>query len=454
MALKILIVALGLTLSTYLFKKAAGTLSIRKLNLISYTFYLFILQTYIGTSLVFLGDREHYTINYILNNNTIPRTFFYVLLTAMLFPLIIVMLYKIFKIDMDDIYNNYLSDKTRTDNEQIVFYIVLGISSISIILMIMLFAKIGYVPLLKMVFAEPGFNFKTARINISNVTIIHQYVKNILVLSLIPVFSYISFVYAYTTKKLRWILLFITLLICSVFTKTYNFAKTPVIFYLFTFVIIYIMLNNGIKRKYLYIIIGFLGGLILVFYKVMGYVLEFSIHTGPISRVIFTQAGTLMYHFDFFPGHFPFLMGRSLASTILKVIGSNLTPLRSAKLIMAFYGSRSVYEGTAGVMNSLFIGEAYANFGTIGVILSIIYVAVLFGVIYYLFTKKFRKTALNVALFGILTSELASITQGGFFDFVYNANILVIILLFIFISYSSKWISLYLEKRKVTEVKK
>jgi len=37
MILKILLVAFGLTLSTYLFKKAAGTLSIRKLN----TFYAY-----------------------------------------------------------------------------------------------------------------------------------------------------------------------------------------------------------------------------------------------------------------------------------------------------------------------------------------------------------------------------------------------------------------------------
>jgi len=98
---------------------------------------------------------------------------------------------------------------------------------------------------------------------------------------------------------------------------------------------------------------------------------------------------------------------------------------------MAFYGSRSVYEGTAGVMNALFIGEAYANFGAIGLLLSIVYISLLFGMIYYLFTKKFRKTALNVALFGILTSELASITQGGFFDFIYSANIIIIVLLFI-----------------------
>lgn len=438
MILNILMVALGLTLSTYLFSKAAGTLSVRKLNLISYTYYLFVLQTYIGTSLVFLGDRGHYTLKYILSEASITKTFYYVLIMAILFPLVIILVYKILKVDMNRIYDTYLSRPTDVENERAVFYIVFVIAGICVILMMLLFIKIGYIPLLKIFFADANFNYKTERIKVAEITIINQYVKNILVLSLIPVCSYISFVYAYSTKKLRWIGLFLVLFICSIFTKTYNFAKTPVIFYIFTFVILHIILNNGIKRRYFYSIIVGLAVIVFLLYKVMGFALEFSIYTGPIGRVLFTQAGTLIYHFDFFPQSFPFLQGRSFANTILKVIGSNMTSVRSAKIIMSFYGSRSVYDGIAGVMNALFIGEAYANFGAIGVIASIIYLALLFGLILWLFTSKFKKTALNVAFLGILTSELANTTQGGFFDFLYNANMIVIVIMFIFIIYGSK----------------
>ena len=59
---------------------------------------------------------------------------------------------------------------------------------------------------------------------------------------------------------------------------------------------------------------------------------------------------------------FGFLGGRSFTPTILRLIGMNSSDyLRSAKLTMAFYGSEKVYDGSAGVMNALFAGEAYAN---------------------------------------------------------------------------------------------
>ena len=64
MMIKETVVVAGLILSLILFKKAAGTLNIGKINLISYTMYLFLLQTYIGASLVYLGDHKHYTMKY------------------------------------------------------------------------------------------------------------------------------------------------------------------------------------------------------------------------------------------------------------------------------------------------------------------------------------------------------------------------------------------------------
>ncbi len=455
MILKILIVALGLTLSTYLFKKAAGTLSITKLNIISYTFYLFILQTYIGASLVFLGDKKHYTINYLINEETIPFTFLFVLLTSILLPLMIIITHKVLKTDIKEVYNNYLEKNVTIENEKIIFYIVVSIASLCILMMVLLFFKIGYVPLLKLIHAEAGFNFKTERIIISKTVIINEYIKNILILSFIPVLSYIAFAYAFITKKTRWRAIFIALFISSIFVKTYDFSKAPIVFYLFVFVIIYIFMNNGIKRIYMYAMtIGF-AGIIALMYILTGGGVSLDIHNGPISRVIFTQVGTLMYHLDLFPDSVPFLMGRSMSSTITKLMGLNLVHLRSSKIVMAFYGSQHVYEGIAGVMNAFFIGEAYANFGVIGIILSIVYVGILFGLVYYVFAKKIKKSILNVVLFAILTQNLAYSTQGGFFDFIYNSNLILIILLFIFIQYLSKFIYNYTVKKKnnIKEIK-
>ena len=86
---------------------------------------------------------------------------------------------------------------------------------------------------------------------------------------------------------------------------------------------------------------------------------------------------------------------------------------------MDFYGAEKVYDGTGGVMNALFIGEAYANFGYLGMVLSIVYMGVLIGLLFWVFTKL-EKTPYNVAICAMLTGKLALATQGGFTDFIYN----------------------------------
>ena len=52
LALKICIAVVGFALSLFLFRKAASTIDIGKINVISYIMYLFLAQTMIGASLV------------------------------------------------------------------------------------------------------------------------------------------------------------------------------------------------------------------------------------------------------------------------------------------------------------------------------------------------------------------------------------------------------------------
>ena len=106
--LRVAVVLIGLVLSLPLFRKAAGTLHIGKINLISYTMYLFLLQTYVGASLVYLGDRNHYTMNYIMNDSSFDTMFYAVLLTAIVFPLSICALYAGMNVNIRVRYQEYL----------------------------------------------------------------------------------------------------------------------------------------------------------------------------------------------------------------------------------------------------------------------------------------------------------------------------------------------------------
>ena len=132
---------------------------------------------------------------------------------------------------------------------------------------------------------------------------------------------------------------------------------------------------------------------------------------------------------------FGFLGGRSFTPTILRLIGMNSSDyLRSAKLTMAFYGSEKVYDGSAGVMNALFAGEAYANWGYKGVIFAVIWVALILSLV-VLLIMKLKKTPSTLALGAVLTIKLGTALEGGFCDFVYSFDLILTVLFLLAIYY-------------------
>ena len=101
---------------------------------------------------------------------------------------------------------------------------------------------------------------------------------------------------------------------------------------------------------------------------------------------------------------------------------------------MEFFGSEAVYSGTAGVMSTFFLGESYANFGIPGIVFSIIWVALVIAAVFAFFLK-FRKTPVTIAIFAYFSIYIPLTTQGGFFDFVYNANWIFIVLIMVFLEF-------------------
>ncbi len=236
------------------------------------------------------------------------------------------------------------------------------------------------------------------------------------------------------------------LFIASIFLKTYNYAKTPVVFYIFVFILINIVIEGSIPIRKLLTVLVLCVFIILLMYIKIGYDFNkgLDIYNGPIGRTIFTQVGTLFLHVDLFPYYIPYLGGRSFSPTILKLFLGGVSQFRSGRVVMNFYSPEKVVGGTAGVMNSLFIGEAYANFGTIGVLSSVLYIGVLLSIILIIFVK-IKKTPINIVIYVTITSILASASQGGFIDFVYNFNIIFITVTLILISLFAK----YMDKIKV-----
>ena len=113
---------------------------------------------------------------------------------------------------------------------------------------------------------------------------------------------------------------------------------------------------------------------------------------------------------------------------------------------MGFYGSRSVYDGIAGVMNTNFVGEAYANFGWAGILFSIVWVGLFISLLFYMIIK-IKKTPATIAFLAVITKTIGAMSQGGFFDFIYSFSVIVTIIGFLIIIYFSNIVGLFRGKK-------
>lgn len=434
----VLIAAIVIYCSYKMFKNTTGTLSLGKINIISFVYYLCLLQCLCGAILVSLEYDEHYMLDkLIFPAESIKSTVFAVYFMMLALPFFIYVIFKIFRFDAQREYSGFLNGKIEEKSNNIVFICIAIIVAIQVIALIVLLYKIGYIPIIKMFFHDSNFDLSVERqINDQIQVLGVSYIKNIVILFGIPIISYITAAYALANRELKWTILAIICFGMALITKTYDFSKSPVVFHLFVYLLIFIYYKGGIKNKIVLLFGGAMLGILLVFYKIFGYAGSFfDIYNGILGRTLFTQFGTLCCHFDMFPDIFGYLEGKSLYPTVLKLIGQDPeSHIRSAQLVMDFYGSDRVYEGTAGVMNAAFVGEAYANWGWIGVFGSIVWVGVIVALL-FIIIMKIKKTPATLAFLAVMTQTIGSMTQGGFVEFIYSSSILLTVIGFIIIIY-------------------
>ena len=426
--MKICIVIIGLVIFTALFRSAAGTLSLKKINIISFSYYSILGYSFIGASLVFLGFREHYLIQKVTSEAVINKTYAILMYTIICLPIWIIVFNKIFKQrSIQKRYEEYVKKKVECirDNRNtfviMVFLTFLGIAATAYV-----FKCIGYIPLLKMF--ETGFDSATARIEIGRNFEGNSYIKNLVVSLLTPLLSYISYIYFRSTKKAKWFVLFSIQAILCVFIKTYDFSKSPILYYLIGFYLIETALGTVKSLKPIVFLGILVGGIIFVQYGGINGVSNYlTIYSGPIGRILMTQIATLFLHVQAFPGQVDFLDGASLPTILARVIGSPSSWERSGRVVMELYNPAGVKAGTAGVMNTIFVGEAYANWGYVGVLIAPIIVAFVLSAVFN-YAVSAPKNPFNLTLYLALFQTLTSSLQGGFVDFLYSSSVIVMII--------------------------
>ena len=102
MVAKIIVVAIVFVLFTYLFKRAAGSLSFSKLNMISVLYYYILVFNLAGASLVYIGARNHYIIQAIKSEEVIHVTYWILVYTVLMFPAVLIVMKRIYIRNLPD----------------------------------------------------------------------------------------------------------------------------------------------------------------------------------------------------------------------------------------------------------------------------------------------------------------------------------------------------------------
>lgn len=427
--------------SGYLFKKNAGTMSVFKLNMMSWIYYYdFILLSFIGAILVVYSIDNHYLIDKLMMHSSRMKGFWAIMYTLLTFPLGMKLSNLCFGIKrMDLLFTKYTTDPLQNDGKSKeeshrIKIILIFLSIICFISILYVLYELGDIPLFKMLRGDTDASeLAIFRGNASRHFAGNEYIKNILALLLTPILSYVAYGYKQLNNNIHNKIWFYGMFLCSILILTYNLAKAPVIFYLLGFMFYKIYTKGKISKK-LFITIGAsILALLVIFYVVIMQNVDidllFGYNSGIVGRLILSQSAGTYLTFDLFPGTYDHIGFSSISQFLSDIFALDYSE-RSARLIMEYVNPRGVDLGTAGVMNSLFIAEAWANWGIIGLLVTPISVGFLIQSLYIFFLRS-PKTPLFVALF--VSFSIKGSINGGVNDYIYNINFIALFILVLFI---------------------
>lgn len=420
--IKISLILVSIFVSYKLFRAASGGLSIQNINTISITFYCLLIFCYIGSCLIFLGYKENYYIS-LTKKDTTNLVFAVSSLSIVIIPLLILFFNKMMGIhDYKQFYNSYVSADVQLSDqdESIVYYCVVFWAIICTVSLAYTFYHVGHIPFFELL--KGNFSFAEERVTISREFTGNYYLRNIFALGLTPNLAILSYIYYKKSKNKYWRIIFWLLFFLALSAKTYDYSKSPIVKFLLEFLFVDIILGN--RNYYKGALIALLGFILLLsFYYFLenfsGSILTLS--RGPIGRVFISQIAGFYLCFEAFPRLHEFLLGSSFSKSIALIFGLNEYGIRSGRVVMETFFWSNVQSGKSDVMNTFFEGEAYANFGYAGLIISVFVVSFLISVLPNYILKQ-RKNPLNITLYIYISFTYVNGLFGGFVDYIYSAQ--------------------------------
>ncbi len=419
----VLISMLVLLVSALLFRRVAGSLSPTRINMISWIFFFeLIAQSFIASVLVVNGWDNHYIIGRV-NEDARFHGWLAVQYTMIAMPLGMLLAVNLHGFKSNRLlFRRYISlpiSPAISRRDSFVRLPLYGLSLASLLAVLYTFKTLGEIPLLTAIAGGDAISLAIARVDASLGFTGNVYVRNLLGIVLTPILAFISYGYFKQTGSFTDRIWFYTMLVAAFFILTYDLSKAPIVWFALGFLFLRVLIDGKVSKVFFYLFACFVVVIVVTSYLVLGKVTDpsvlFSYNTGIGGRILLSQSAGTYFAFEHFPATRDFIGFASLSTFISDAFGLPHSD-RAARIMMAIFNPSGVEEGSLAVMNSLFIAEAWANFGLVGVLIAPIYVG-LFIQTLFLFFLRSRKTPVLVGVLAFLSLRLP--VTGGFNDFIY-----------------------------------
>lgn len=422
-------------LSTKLYKIATGA-SIHKINLLNYSFWILLIIAFIPSYLITIdntflwggGDDVYQYIG--RNKNTHYIAFASILWSFIAIPLSVIIADRIlinkniltaFKLKNIETYRfGYNYNEKEAYNFIIIFSIIFSV--------IFYLNAINNAPILSLISGSIRDMLVERRdFNLGSDNSILKTIFNEEVIKLYMIFSLLSY---YKTNNKKWRNIFIILFVNLVILNLSKGSLGPLLFLIISILFTRSIITGKFIKIFELILFFLILAVLFIFIKgADGNI--FQVIIGPILGRFSSQILGFYYSLNFFPNSHDFLFFSSTGTEIHKLFGFPIND-NYGILMMKDYSIYGVENSGSGHFSSIYLAEAWANFGFLGLVISPFIVGFFLSLLQLIFTiLKFN--LFNLALFVHIATSIpydkdfvSFYYPLGFFIFSFGYFILII----------------------------
>lgn len=432
MIICIVISILVVCISFFIFKATFGNMNIKYyLPHMHLFYYQMVAMCMVGGVLMYCGVRSTVHNRFGLSDHSVwlaMLSIWYVFLSV---PLFIFIFMRRWGRDKRDSIKIYIEQDVKVDDSHIMR--MFGIACTLFCVVCVAYMYYVRAPIFQLIDGSID-NVLVARVAYTRTFTGSQLVKNIFCETLAVLVSYVMFVFAFKLKKKFWISLACVCCVCGILISGASLSKSGMVVYLIPFVFLLVLCGCKISLGK-YTKLGIVIMVMVLYFYVVQTGGSVSVHTlltdfwaGPIGRVFIGQIHGLPAYFMIFPSQYEHILFSGIP--IVRFFGMEY--VQSARVAATFLEPVGVTQGWVGVSNTLFVGDAYACFGWIGLILSPIIVGWWIAFFYKKMYSSEKNPVYMVAYICILDKLVSGFTGGFCSSYLINTQIIAIVL-FIFL---------------------